>query len=360
MKRVVGLYDKLIIYFCCLAAYSFQPGIEASIIIMLISFIAGCLLSYADNSRFKAVLALCLIISAVVIPGLIFFLPLYVFDLILDKYKYASLLAIIPLIKSAIEGKYQTAVIVFAIFILSILIASRSGLIIKMNGNHNMLIDALREMSFKLEKQNRDLVEKQDSEAYAAALNERNRIAREIHDNVGHLLSSSILQAGALKILNKDSRIDENINTLNETLTKAMNSIRKSVHGLYDESIDLDSSIREIIKDFSFCEINYRYNITNNPDKKLKYAFVAIIKEALTNIIKHSDATEAHVILSEHPALYQLVIRDNGNVKSFQPDQGLGLQNMADRVNSLNGNINIATENGFELFISIPKELQTS
>ena len=66
------------------------------------------------------------------------------------------------------------------------------------------------------------------------------------------------------------------------------------------------------------------------------------------------------MILSEHPALYQLVIRDNGNVKSFQPDQGLGLQNMADRVNSLNGNINIATENGFELFISIPKELQTS
>src|SRR5690606_14610822 len=114
--------------------------------------------------------------------------------------------------------------------------------------------------------------------------------------------------------------------------------------------------ITDLVKQFSFCEINYEYGIDSNPGKKLKQTFIFIVKEALSNIMKHSNATYASVILREHPALYQLIIRDNGKVKSYSTDDGLGLRNMIDRVRSLNGNINIMTENGFEIFISVPKE----
>ena len=93
-----------------------------------------------------------------------------------------------------------------------------------------------------------------------------------------------------------------------------------------------------------------------NYKKKIKYCFIAVIKEALSNIMKHSDATEASVIAREHPAFYQLIVRDNGKVKDFDPDKGLGIRSMIDRVNSLNGNINIMTENGFEIFISVPRK----
>ena len=58
----------------------------------------------------------------------------------------------------------------------------------------------------------------QDYEIYLATLKERNRIAREIHDNVGHMLTRSILQLGALSVINKDETVGEAINDLSGTL----------------------------------------------------------------------------------------------------------------------------------------------
>ncbi|HAA25397.1 MAG TPA: hypothetical protein DCE11_04660 [Ruminiclostridium sp.] len=112
----------------------------------------------------------------------------------------------------------------------------------------------------------------------------------------------------------------------------------------------------EYYKKISFCKVVYNYNITGNPEKKIKYAFISIVKEAFSNIMKHSDATHAYVTLNEHPGFYQLIIRDNGTVKSDSKKEGLGLKNMEERVNSLNGIININERNGFEIFISIPKD----
>lgn len=70
-------------------------------------------------------------------------------------------------------------------------------------------------------------------------LRERNRIAREIHDNVGHMLSRSILQMGALITIHKEEPLHGQLAGVGETLNQAMNSIRESVHDLHDESIDL-------------------------------------------------------------------------------------------------------------------------
>jgi signal transduction histidine kinase len=118
----------------------------------------------------------------------------------------------------------------------------------------NELSDKAREMSIQLKKQRSELLENQDIELNLATLNERNRIAREIHDNVGHLLSSAILQAGALLTINHDEKTRDNLETLNDTLSQAMDSIRASVHKLYDESIDLDAQVKELVKKFTFCE----------------------------------------------------------------------------------------------------------
>ncbi|NLZ92420.1 MAG: two-component sensor histidine kinase [Firmicutes bacterium] len=215
-------------------------------------------------------------------------------------------------------------------------------------------------MALQLQKQNKELIEKQDNEINIATLNERNRIAREIHDNVGHLLSSAILQAGALRTIAKDEKIKLHLDSLHATLAQAMDSTRDSVHKLYEESIDLNAQVEAIVQQFTFCELNYEYCFVNDPGKKLKYAFIAIVKEALSNLIKHSNATHASITFREHPALYQLIIRDNGSVKNYDPDEGMGLKNMIERVHSFKGNINIITDEGFEIFISIPKEgLQT-
>ncbi|MNC74632.1 hypothetical protein D3C75_1260220 [compost metagenome] len=59
--------------------------------------------------------------------------------------------------------------------------------------------------------------------------------------------------------------------------------------------------------------------------------------------------------LREHPAFYQLVVRDNGQVKQINTDSGIGLKNMESRVEGFHGIMRITVKNGFALFISIPK-----
>jgi signal transduction histidine kinase len=188
-----------------------------------------------------------------------------------------------------------------------------------------------------------------------ATLNERNRIARDIHDNVGHMLSRSILQVGALLAVNGDENTKTGLNSIKETLSEAMDSIRNSVHNLHEESIDLNMELQKIIDNFTFCPVNFEYSIENAIDRNIKYSFISIIKEALANVIKHSNATLISITIREHPAIYQLIVKDNGNKPTSKIGNGIGLKNIEDRVTSLNGNVNISSSSGFKIFISIPK-----
>jgi signal transduction histidine kinase len=208
----------------------------------------------------------------------------------------------------------------------------------------------------KLEKQNKELLDKQDYEINLATLSERNRIARDIHDNVGHLLSRSILQIGALLAINKDEEMKENLRLIKDTLSEAMDSIRNSVHDLHEESIDLQTEIHKLIDSFVFCSIKFDYDVKTSLEKNTKHCFIAVTKEGLSNIIKHSNATETLVIIREHPAFYQLVIQDNGSNCSYNSENGIGIENIMDRVATLGGNVNISNDKGFKIFISVPKK----
>lgn len=356
LQKYADLIDKLILFLCCLAVYFIQPELEIHAVTVLISFIIGCLLSYYDDCVIKTFLTVGFIILSFFFSEFMFFLPLISFDMLFHRLQVCNLLAAVPIISFFYGKSVLLPVIVCIMIVLSVLLRIRTETGRKMERKYRELSDAAREMSIRLEKQKSEIMEKQDNELTLTALNERNRIAREIHDNVGHLLSSAILQAGALKTINRDDKLNSNIQALHETLTQAMNNIRKSVHELYDESVNLNARITEIINNFTFCDVAYNYNIDGNPDKNIKYAFISILQESLTNVMNHSDATEVKVILNEHPAIYQLIIKDNGKVKRFDPNSGLGIRSMIERVRSLEGNINILTDNGFEIFISIPKE----
>lgn len=356
MTYTSNLIEKLLIFICCLMIYLLQDDMAIGVVMILISIIISGFLSYFDDDRIKTVLTVGFFVLSCFCPALIAFMPLIAYDMFFHKYQYLNLFGIIPLFYFSRSVSIQTASILLIITILCILARYRTEEQNKLHAKYNELSDRTREMSIQLKKQNNDLIKNQDNELYVATLNERNRIAREIHDNVGHLLSSAILQSGALLTIIRDDKMREHIKTLNDTLSQAMNSIRNSVHELYDESIDLNARIEDIINQFTFCEISYEYDFSSNPGKKLKYAFISIVKEALSNIMRHSDATRASIAFREHPALYQLIIRDNGTVKSYSMDNGLGLKNMIDRVHAFNGNFNVITENGFEIFVSIPKE----
>ncbi len=221
--------------------------------------------------------------------------------------------------------------------------------------------DSSRESELLLRDKNRALMEKQEYEIHNATLRERNRIAREIHDNVGHMLSRSILLVGALKTLNRDEGLKELFSELDGSLNTAMDNIRESVHDLHDESIDLQAAVRGLLEVYTFCGTELIYDCGYELPREVKYSFLAIIKEALANTARHSDASLIQITIREHPALYQLRIEDNGHSaekkSAAKPgSDGIGLSNMRERVGLIGGTINIKTDDGFRIFITVPKK----
>ncbi len=350
------LPNKIILFVCCFTAYMLWPEWRENVVPVLAAVIIAGFSSYFDQESVHAALMVAAVVWSLFLPGLTAFLPMICYDLLFNRYQLLCLSALIPFVSLWRSAPLPVSVTITLLLIVSGCFKYWAVKLLRLKNDYNDMRDTTKEISIKLKQQNRDLMEKQDYEINIATLNERNRIAREIHDNVGHLLSSSILQVGALLAVNKDEKIKGNLLLVNDTLNEAMNTIRTSVHELYDESVDLYAQVYELVKKFKFCKIEYDYDIKSDPDKKVKYAFISIVKESLSNMIKHSDATLASITFREHPALYQLIISDNGIVNNYDMENGIGLKGITERINSLNGNINITISNGFQIFISVPKE----
>jgi signal transduction histidine kinase len=352
MKNII---DKIIVFtlcFVCCIQYEYNLYI---IIPVICAVSASALMSYLEKDIANIMLFTAYCIAAIFIPSFIFFLPLICYDIFLSRRQYFLLIGLVPVAAGFKGFPVLTSVLILLFIVLTYFIKYRTVSVEKIRVDYIALRDSAKELSLHLERQNRELMEKQDYEVNLATLNERNRIARDIHDSVGHILSNSILQTGALIATCKDDAMKERLNTLKTTLSEGMNSIRSSIHDLHDESIDLHTEVSSLVRGFQFCGISLEYDIGSNPDKKIKYALIAVIKEALSNIIKHSDAKTVNVSLREHPAFYQLLVKDDGSKKGTSGD-GIGLKNIEQRVKGLGGTVNIGYGNGFFVFVSIPKE----
>ena len=78
----------------------------------------------------------------------------------------------------------------------------------------------------------------------------------------------------ALYATNNDENTKNNLKLIGETLSKAMDSVRSSVHDLHDDSVHLYVEIQTLINNFNFCPIDFEYDIESNLEKSLKYCFI--------------------------------------------------------------------------------------
>lgn len=333
------------------------------ILAFLLSLILCCISYFADSAQLHCILCLLFFGFTVFIPEFCCFFPA-VFYILLRKHLWIILFPGIFSFVFAIQ-KYAVYSRLFAVwgiifFAVSVLLWKRTETTEQLEQNILKLRDDSTENHLLLAEKNRVLAEKQNYEIYAATLKERNRIAREIHDNVGHLLSRSILLVGAAKTVNTAPSVSSLLEHLDETLNQAMDSVRTSVHDLHDESVDLKDTTEHLLRNFTFCPISLTYDMGVEIPRDVKYCFISILKEALANIMKHSNASRAAVTLREHPGFYQLCVENNGRSNSPSSSSGgIGISNMRDRLSPLRGTLQISRENGFHLFISIPKEKET-
>lgn len=356
------LVDKgVIILLCLLSVGIYGPGMEY-ILALLIAVIIGlsCYLEKITENTWY-VLAVMYILSILVFPVNIAFVPLIVYDIVCKKMKYgAYMIVIVYGITAFTQAKsesmmFRGTVCVAAITIVAALLSYRTVCMVDLEARMRKIRDDSIENRLELESRNVELIEKQNSEINVATLKERNRIAREIHDNVGHMLTRAILQVGALKVITHEEVVGEQLEGLGDTLNTAMDNIRSSVHDLHDESVDMGKAIEDVIGRFPGLEVSFNYDVSGNVGNDMKYSFIAIVKEALNNTAKHSNGNKVNIAVTEHPGFYQLVIADNGTDIAENYIGGMGLSSIRERVRTLKGNINISTDKGFRISISVMK-----
>ncbi len=374
------IYCNLILGAYCLFAFFYLPVTTDTVAGLLGAITLLCLSLYFDRKAFTGVLFTCYILTGFLFPEIYLFFPIILSEL--SRMKLYSPMALAALGLSvhfppldflrlathspaASQGIFRRQADItlenLCYILLGCIIALAMDFLCsrveELERQYKKTRDDSAERNFLLQERNRLLMEKQDYEIHTAILQERNRIAREVHDNAGHMLSRCILLAGMIKTTNTDEKCKDSLKLLDDELAKTMDTIRNSVHDLHKEAMNLEDKIRELLSDFAFCPVNFDCDIGKAIPSNVKYAFLAITKEALTNIARHSNATNAQIRITEHPAMYQLVVTDNGTSQAGEPplEEGMGLQNIRDRVDSLHGTLQIHGQKGFRIFVSIPK-----
>lgn len=201
-------------------------------------------------------------------------------------------------------------------------------------------------------------------------IRERNRIAREIHDTVGHKMTALIIQlqlAGEFEKQNKAKELSETIAKSEAVAREALQEIRLSVQTLREEDDHTQTfiqSLQHLLQDFTAIgNIKTKLRIQGDPSRistSLEPTLIRVIQESLTNATRHGEATECEVKLSCQEDSILCRIIDNGT-GTAQITPGFGLVNMRERVIEHGGKLRIESEekHGFSVIAEFPlKEFQ--
>ncbi|PLS29536.1 sensor histidine kinase [Bifidobacterium parmae] len=239
--------------------------------------------------------------------------------------------------------------------------------------------DRLRESARSSRLRIADLDEERAQSVRMATLGERTRIARDIHDNVGHLLTRAIMQAQAGRAVAEatgDTVAAQGFGALGTTLDDAMTMVRRSVHDLEDDGTDFAAQIEDAARPFAVSagafgdtgpERGLEVRLENDIDAApapVSRCLATVIRESLANVAHHSMACEARVTLRDFPAFWQLVVIDSGPAvpsdddanPAGAPPHGMGIADIGSRVRALGGTAYCGPyDGGWRVFVSIPK-----
>ncbi len=168
------------------------------------------------------------------------------------------------------------------------------------------------------QREERELLNSKAKDIEIAILNERNRIAREIHDSVGHTISGAIIQTEAMRASSTEA-LPAQIDALQANLKNGMAEIRSSLHAIHDTSIDLAVSIKSIIESNPSVDFVFNYKVSSEFSYPFKREVLMIVKEAVANSMKHAKAKHISIDIIEMPKHFRILIADDG-VGGFRND----------------------------------------
>lgn len=353
---------------------------------------------YFENAQQRRLLVLCSVFAAYIALGLGRGLlkgrePIFSLSFLLDialvyTLEYHSRLLInyffhsfyiIILLEAALALKRKSAAVVGILAVVASIIKYILLLYFKFNLSNvsqtafflMMNIFILVIVSFaqynKEEKEKKDILYKELLETHKqlkqytdevnrlAVIGERNRIARDIHDGLGHNMTALIMQLEMMEhMLAEDSQKARGLlERAKKTARESMAGIREVVDTLRgeDEAPIAEGSIKSLVSEFSArTGIKVKLNLSGEERTRFPEAQAAlfrIVREALTNSARHGNATEVSIDIVNSEKIVEFHIKDNGTASDFV--EGYGLKGIRERVKALGGQVEFHAGDGFDI-----------
>lgn len=192
--------------------------------------------------------------------------------------------------------------------------------------------------------------------------NERKRLARELHDTIGHALAGMAVGVDAcITMIDKNPQLAKaQLKIISKAIRKGMKDVRNSLNKMRPDFLqqyrlkEAIEKMKEEISNVTDLKINLNYQIDETGfDTKIEDILFRVIQESITNSIRHGLATVVDIDIYKENNLLCLKIKDNGKgCKAI--NYGFGLKQMVERVSQIRGDINFYNENGFTTEIKIP------
>lgn len=227
----------------------------------------------------------------------------------------------------------------------------------KLNKQLNQANDRLRDYAFELERM--------------TEVRERNRLAREIHDTLGHTLTGIIMgsDAGLALFDAAPEEAKKRIQVVAQAARDGLNDVRRSIKALRPDALEntsLAEALETLITNFkaaTSAEVFYDQQagpLTFAQDEE--DTLYRVVQESMTNAVRHGHATEIHISLTRRDNLLTIDVRDNGLGGGEEVQEGFGLRHMRERLELLGGSLTFGNradldgdgERGFYIVVSLP------
>jgi len=211
------------------------------------------------------------------------------------------------------------------------------------------------------DNQHNEVVALQNNLKKMAVIEERNRLAREIHDGLGASLSSLIIQSEYLQRQAMDESLKQEIGELKSVAEESIDELRRSI-SMMRSDFDLVPTLEDYCCTFAQrAGLEIGFTVTGEIPRlasKLQLAIFRVLQEALNNVRKHAGGKKVEVELVHMHGVLHLVITDDGAGFDFRGDlQGhYGLTNMRERARQFHGQMEIESSpgRGCKIFFTIP------
>lgn len=252
------------------------------------------------------------------------------------------------------------------VVILTATISYLSGKVFEGNFLLEKSIKDIEEREVRLQLAYQDLNRAYEGLEEMVTLKERNRIAREIHDTVGHTLTTVIVEMEAGRMLaDKEPVAAKNrFEMAQSQAVKALDEMRYSVRMLSDKSHQQD--LRKIVEEILVTTINhtgvkikYEIDVPDCTEDRLNQLLARALKEGISNSIRHGKSTVFFVKLWKDDDQLKMLIQDNGT-GCLHIEKGFGLASMQQGIEQAGGKVDFSSEpqEGFEISISLPLKEQ--